>query len=232
MGTIERVDGDKSPEPGMPDYLVRPFSYSSSAITPLPESISIVDFGESFFDTAPPATLHTPLPLRAPEVILGDTLSHSVDLWGMGCLVRFHDSMCEWLQEHVLLITSHYQLFELFTGQPPFDVLMLTPGVLMSQMEELATDTLPLRWAEPAAQLIKKAMEKGDIEDGQLQKRDPDALQQWLETVYFDETKSAELSVEDARILGGMVGKMLRFEPKSRESAARLLDTRWLHQSL
>lgn len=38
------------------------------------------------------------------------------------------------------------QLFELVTGQPPFDVIMLTPPILVQQMTEFAADSLPLRW--------------------------------------------------------------------------------------
>lgn len=48
-------------------------------------------------------------------------------------------------------------------------------------------------------------------------------LQQWLEEVYFDEDKKAELSLEDARKVGELVRKMLWFEPSSRETASSVL---------
>ena len=72
-------------EPGVPEYLVRPASYSVR--TSLSELIKIVDYGESFLDPDPPATLHTPLAIRAPEVVFEDNFDHRVDLWSMGCLV-------------------------------------------------------------------------------------------------------------------------------------------------
>jgi serine/threonine protein kinase len=70
----------------MPEYLVRPTSYPADlSLSFYP--IRIVDFGESFLSNDIPDTLHTPLPVRAPEIIFGDKLDHRVDLWSMGCMV-------------------------------------------------------------------------------------------------------------------------------------------------
>lgn len=67
----------------MPEYLVRPASYSSQ----LSDTVKIIDFGESLLQQTVPATLRTPLVTRAPEVIFGDKLDYRVDLWSLGCLV-------------------------------------------------------------------------------------------------------------------------------------------------
>lgn len=83
-GLLRRNDG-KPLEPGMPKYLVRPTSYP--AVLSSFHPIKIVDFGESFLSNDIPDTLHTPLPVRAPEIIFGDKLDHRVDLWSMGCMV-------------------------------------------------------------------------------------------------------------------------------------------------
>ncbi|GAW26954.1 putative dis1-suppressing protein kinase dsk1 [Rosellinia necatrix] len=56
-------------------------------------------------------------------------------------------------------------IFELFTGQPPFNVLMLTPGILISQMEELAADKLPERWAKRANCLREPSVGSGQTGD-------------------------------------------------------------------
>jgi serine/threonine protein kinase len=85
IGPVRRNDGEPL-EPGMPDYIVRPTCYPpdlSLAVHP----IKIVDFGESFLSMDVPDTLHTPLAVRAPEVIFGDKLDHRADLWSMGCMV-------------------------------------------------------------------------------------------------------------------------------------------------
>lgn len=84
-GLLRRNDG-KPLEPGMPEYLVRPTSYPPD-LSLSSHPIKIVDFGESFLSNDIPETLHTPLPVRAPEIIFGDKLDHHVDLWSMGCMV-------------------------------------------------------------------------------------------------------------------------------------------------
>ncbi|RDI86977.1 hypothetical protein Vi05172_g3209 [Venturia inaequalis] len=69
--------------------------------------------------------LHTPLPVRAPEIIFGEKFDYRVDLWSMGCM-----------------------LFELVVGQPPFDSFLTTPTILVRQMLEMANDELPERWQQ------------------------------------------------------------------------------------
>lgn len=85
IGLLKRKDGNPL-EPGMPEYLVRPTSYPG-VLSLSSNPIKIIDFGESFLSNDVPHTLHTPLPVRAPEIIFGDKLDHRVDLWSMGCMV-------------------------------------------------------------------------------------------------------------------------------------------------
>jgi serine/threonine-protein kinase SRPK3 len=83
-GPITRKDGEPL-EANMPPYLVSPASFRVS-LSAAPH-IKIIDFGEAFPSTDVPETLHTPVYLRAPEVIFGDKLDFRVDLWSAGCLV-------------------------------------------------------------------------------------------------------------------------------------------------
>jgi len=46
----------------------------------LAPTIKIIDFGRSFSSTAVPQKLHTPLPVRAPEVLFKDSIDYRVDL--------------------------------------------------------------------------------------------------------------------------------------------------------
>lgn len=86
IGRVQRRDG-KDLELGVPEFIVKPTSYRTRSWNST-QSIKILDFGESFLCTAVPHTLHTPLPVRAPEVIFQDEIDHHVDLWSMGCMVR------------------------------------------------------------------------------------------------------------------------------------------------
>lgn len=226
LGDVKRVNG-QSLDPGVPKYLVRPSSYPL-IVKSLPHSVKIVDYGEAFFNTDPPATLRTPLVVRAPEVVLGDKFDHRVDLWSLGCLVCL--SLLQTARRGVTSETYPCgQVFELLTGQPPFDVLMLTPEDLLSQMKESATDQLPQRWTE----LVKRLGQSSsgpEARDGEKNEEatDSQTLQQWLEEVYFNEDKKAELNREDVRKVGDLVGRLLYFEPSLRANASSLLEDPWL----
>ena len=84
VGHVGRTDGEDL-EPGIPEYIVRPTSYWTHSWKS--QEIKIIDFGESFSRTIVPQTLHTPLSVRAPEVIFQDRIDYRVDLWSMGCMV-------------------------------------------------------------------------------------------------------------------------------------------------
>lgn len=197
IGYVRRTDG-KTLEPGIPEYVVRPSLYRTHSWN-LAQSVKIIDFGESFVHTTIPQTLHTPLPVRAPEVIFQDRIDYRVDLWSMGCM-----------------------LFELFVGQPPFDSFLITPTILVGQMQEMASDDLPERWHG-----IWETM-KGDHDEP------PDSnapnLQEWLEKLYFDSPHSPDLTKEDIARLGQIIRSLLLFEPSARASAKQVLDDPWFDE--
>ncbi|KAJ5413494.1 hypothetical protein N7465_005799 [Penicillium sp. CMV-2018d] len=200
IGHVRRSDG-KDLEPGIPRYIVRPTSYWMRSRN-LAQPIKIVDFGESFLSKTVPKTLHTPLPVRAPEVIFQDHIDYRVDLWSMGCMV--------------------WQLFELFVGQPPFDSFLITPTILVGQMQEMASDDLPERWHG-----IWETM-KGD-HDEPPSSTVPN-LQEWLEELYFDSPHSPDLTKEDIARLGQIIRSLLLFEPSARASAKQVLDDSWFDE--
>ncbi|VUC36442.1 unnamed protein product [Clonostachys rosea] len=193
-GAVKRMDG-KALDNNIPYHIVRPARFQNARfLLSHNPSIRIIDFGEAFLKNRAPRTLHTPLALRPPEAIFGDILSQRVDLWSAGCLI-----------------------FELVTGQPPFDTVMLTTPILVQQMMEFATDVLPPRW-----ELKWKAMaENLSREEESL------TLHQWLEEVYFDGNKHPEFSVEDIAKVAELISKMLRFEPSKRATASQLLTHDW-----
>ncbi|KAH6656159.1 kinase-like domain-containing protein [Truncatella angustata] len=111
-------------------------------------------------------------------------------------------------------------IFELVTGQPPFDVTMLTPPLLVQQMMEFATDSLPSRW-----QMKWQAMQGNLLCDDHSY-----TLQEWLEEVYFDNNKQAEFTREDIAKVGKLIGRMLKFEPSFRATASDALSDTWFER--
>lgn len=98
IGHVQRTDG-RPLEAGVPEYIVRPAVFWSPSW--LSHEIKIIDFGESFLQSSVPQILHTPLAVRAPEIIFKDPLDYRVDLWSMGCLVSLIAS--NWKQPEGLL---------------------------------------------------------------------------------------------------------------------------------
>ncbi|KAJ4226658.1 hypothetical protein NW760_008729 [Fusarium oxysporum] len=195
MGLVTRRDG-KSLSSNIPTCIVRPSSFRHKDVQRLlsSPSIQIIDFGEAFFNYDALNTLHTPLPVRAPEIVFGDRLDNRVDLWSTGCL-----------------------MFELVTGQPPFDVVMLTPPMLVQQMIELIDDELPSRW---------QAKWK-EMEGEGLQQQDAWKLQSWMEEVYFDDNKHLEFTRDELRAIAKLIARLMRFEPSTRATPSELLADSW-----
>lgn len=102
------------------------------------------------------------------------------------------------------------------TGQPPFDVVMLTPSVLVAQMIELTSVKLPPRW-----QAKMHAMTDMPNIDENV------SLHKWLEEVYFDNDKQAELTVGEIARIAEAIARMLKFEPSLRAAAGEILAEKY-----
>ncbi|KAG8158661.1 hypothetical protein KVR01_011783 [Diaporthe batatas] len=195
---VTRTNGKASGDPGpnVPPYLVRPTSFTKHIREGLRMNpyIKIIDFGESFQMPNAPTKLHTPLVVRPPECIFSDRLDHRVDLWSMACL-----------------------LFELVTGQPPFDSIMVTPDTLIPQMMECCEDDLPDLWLEKWRQMNK--IKPSDDP--------PCTLQEWLEEVYFNPDRDSGFTKQDIERVGYLISRMLKFEPSSRAQAKEILEDPW-----
>ncbi|KAM5376126.1 hypothetical protein ACJA88_007237 [Fusarium oxysporum] len=195
MGLVTRRDG-KPLSSNIPTCIVRPSSFRHKDVQRLlsSPSIKIIDFGEAFFNHDTLNTLHTPLPVRAPEIVFGDRLNNRVDLWSTGCLI-----------------------FELVTGQPPFDVVMLTPPMLVQQMIELIDDELPSRWQVKWQETKREAS----------QEKDDWTLQSWMEEVSFDDDKPPEFTRREIRVVAKLIARLMRFEPSTRATPSELLADSW-----
>lgn len=114
----------------------------------------------------------------------------------------------------VLNLVNLWQIFEIFVGQPPFDSFLITPKLLVGQMQELTHEPLPERW-----------LRLWETMSGDVAAEDPKTrLQEWLEKMYFDGERKADLTSQDIARLGHIIQKLLRFEPSARASAREILD--------
>ncbi|CAH0054480.1 unnamed protein product [Clonostachys solani] len=113
------------------------------------------------------------------------------------------------------------ELFELVTGQPPFDSIMI-PADLVQQMVAFATDGLPPRWQEKW-----KAMEEKLPIEEETHSLQCYSLCQWLKEVYFDDHRQPEFTTDDIAEVGKLVSMMLKFEPSHRASAINILASDW-----
>ncbi|THW87225.1 kinase-like protein, partial [Aureobasidium pullulans] len=121
VGPVSRPDGEAL-EPGMPEYLVWPARLPANDPNFEKSSVKLIDFGESFMSDNKAETLHTPLALRAPEVLFQDEYDLRVDYWSLGCT-----------------------MFELVVGQPPFTSLMAKREDILQQIADLIGEP-PERW--------------------------------------------------------------------------------------
>lgn len=108
-------------------------------------------------------------------------------------------------------------MFELITGQPPFDTIMTTRDLLISQMIE-SIGELPERW------MSKCDCSQTSPEDEKY------SLEEWLGEVYFGEGKTAELSHEQLMSWAKIIRMLMRSEPSDRVSAAEILQDKFFNE--
>jgi serine/threonine protein kinase len=77
--------GETPTTPSAPKYLVRPADFSNLSSQYITHKVCIIDFGESFEASNPPAHLRTPQLYRSPELLLDRVAGIGSDLWALGC---------------------------------------------------------------------------------------------------------------------------------------------------
>ncbi|KAG6120001.1 hypothetical protein E4U14_004337 [Claviceps sp. LM454 group G7] len=199
-GAVIRMDGAPLTH-NVPTHLTRSASFQRRDFMPSSSCsyIKMIDFGEAFFSNDAPSTLQTPLYLQAPEIVFGDRLDRRVDLWSAGCLI-----------------------FELVTGQPPFDTVAMTPALVVGQMIEVTSDEVPSKWQAKWHAMQQEAPEQ----DGSF------TLKKWLQDVYFDSNKQAEFTPEEVTDIYEVVASMLRFEPSLRATPSESLARAWFQRTI
>ncbi len=154
----------------------------------------LIDFEQAFLRTDQSlAKVRTPLIFRAPETLLDSTWDLRMDIWTLACTI-----------------------FELVTGQTPFDNFMPTKAPLVLEWIAMFGD-VPEEWRKQAKVVVGDC--KDDIDGG--------SLSSWLCETYFSSERQAELAEEDIKQLGDLLTKMMCYLPKDRLSAQDILKHEW-----
>ncbi|GKZ76988.1 hypothetical protein AnigIFM56816_009097 [Aspergillus niger] len=160
-----------------------------------------------------------------PEYIVRPASSHTRS-WPLSDTIKFVDFSESFTQNNIgwIIVWDLWSLgcmlFELFVGQPPFDNFLITPKILVEQMQEITNEALPQRWV-PLWESMRGDDATADNGPG---------LQEWLEEMYFDGERKEELTRENIMELGRMIRKLLRFEPAARASLKEILNDPWFRE--
>ncbi|TKX21452.1 protein kinase domain-containing protein 32 [Elsinoe australis] len=156
----------------------------------------LIDFGQSFTQGSPPSLIFTPLVFRAPELLLDKDWDCRIDIWALACTI-----------------------FNLVTGQPPFDSLMPTKEGLVR--EWIATfGALPEKWS-------------GQIPGKDDSKIEEMNLSDWLRGCYFESEveRKVEFAEEHIEWLGDLLERMMRYRPEERIEAHEVLKHKWFERN-
>lgn len=192
------IQADINTEPGrqitksFPRHIVEPVAVPAPAVDGAVHA-RLIDFEQSFLQSDKSlARVRTPLIYRAPETLLDSKWDLRIDIWSLACTI-----------------------FELVTGQPPFD-----ESNLVNEWKAMFGD-LPEEWRK-----------EGDAIGGIFWDDIPKpSITDWLREVYFEGESKAEFNKADIERLGDLLTKMMRYHPGDRLSTEDILRHEWFERS-
>lgn len=203
-------DGAPVQEPGVPTTILCPTDYTALIPDYLEKSVSLVDLGQTFHLSAPPAKgLVTPASYCAPECYFDLVASTQTDIWAFVCTI--------------FEIRAGYQLFQVFMGQYENEVGQQIVTTLGKMPEPWWS-----KWTFRDAFFNKDGK---PVQDGMLERV---TLEDNLKEIGTDgpdgdspDDAKRILSQEEVDDLADLLDKMLKYEPSERIDIGTVLQHKW-----
>lgn len=228
-GPVTRADGG-SLRSGVPDYLVRSASFPASGFNLEGSSVKLIDFGESFLSYEKPKALHTPLALRAPEVLFDEEYDFRVDCWSFACAVgRNHAIFLDTLLTRMLDIRIDCRLSTFYWHHGEKGKSTTTnSGHDRSTARKVAGEVEGDAKVESVHSTSFETTEQYLTWTDQVYDEDPVYdLEQWLDLTYFDDGKRIDFTREDIKQVGRMIRGLSQWCPSDRSSVTEVLANEW-----
>lgn len=208
---VRTESGEDLPE-SSPRYLVIPADTSRLPDEYLTDKICVIDFGESFPISSPPADLGIPENYLPPEILLDQekAVFQACDIWALGC------TLFEIRQQVALF----YMIFDR-------DELIAEIVRFFGKLPKELWD----KW-EAREEFFDESgtwIRRGDDEVWSLEV----ALSKTMETFLLgednkrEEQKSLVTPKEEQELMADLLYKLFRYEPEKRLSAEEVLAHRW-----
>jgi non-specific serine/threonine protein kinase len=159
----------------------------------------------------PPSDAHTPIALRAPELILHQPFGCGIDIWSFGCLIY------EFLTGEVLFAVSNYLYGLDQDGGDDEHFLQLNDIIGPLPDSVMAAWPRSTKWYGPNRQPLNPHDE------------DEPYIYESLENM-FAANKPADIDDTESGIVCKLIRQILDFDPAKRPSAADLLKHPWFSE--
>ncbi|CAM1510064.1 Fc.00g003990.m01.CDS01 [Cosmosporella sp. VM-42] len=229
-GSVKNLD-----ESTVPKYLVYPVKWRDVDRQFISKDSCLIDFGESFEIAKPPEDIGIPGPYRSPELILENKIGVGTDLWALGCSLfeirtgrklfdAFDDDDDSYLEAMVQVLgklpepwwsttwKDRKSLYKDKTDEHGRAVDAVDPTAEADSSKTKPSNvSVHPSGAEGARSLLDKLrpglsyMSKGS-RDGDIHR---------------------DISEQKMRVFSDLLGKLLRYDPKDRITAATALGHEW-----